>query len=846
MSQPENVDSHQEPLHELAQRMDEQAASLTSDSAAESDHLSQAERGELERVQFALDFIHRANPTVKQGAPTPVNAQVDRDTPFGAGVTRATGTSGADSSEPARIGSQFGRFTILEQIGEGGFSRVFKALDNQLNRQVALKLLRESLFFSDEVTRRFQREAQAAAILSHPRIVPVFDSGEIKGQHYIASEYCDGETLEQWRLSQADTRLPPRQAAQIVAALADGLEHAHQRGIIHRDLKPANVLVLNEPSSSGPGGPGQSLEAPADRLRVTDFGLAKHAAATDQVETSEGAIVGTPAYMSPEQARGQTEIDARSDIYSLGSILYELLTGRVPVLKDSHLETLIAIKEETPKPPRQLAGKIPRDLESICLKCLQKEPQARYQTAQQLAADLNHWLAGEPIEARRPGWGERSVKWIARNPGFTAAFGLVSGALIVAVFQWQDSVAQRKRADRQLNLSQQVIEEMVTRVAADPDLPATLRRQITQNAADLQQQLLQESDGDLEVRAKTIHAFNRLARLLYDLGEQDAALVAIKKSIELGKPYSRQSPFNQLYASSMQLKSGVLTALNKTEESKLTIEESEANTTPDRSIKIANLFSRGMAHLGAGEFEQASSTFEQSAALFRDSDLTGPAAIPVARTYQFWGRALMEQQKFESALTRTQRAGELLDQFADSNHGRATILEDRARADLQQAEILLRWVDEPDLNEPENLAKLQQSRDVLNAALPRLYEASKLRPLTGRLQGQLVYAYYLLVATEVLGQDFEAADQWLVQMKQVVDNTPKKVHLLEQLAENLIERTLTVADARFEAEMVETALAQQQQAAELLEQWKLEFPESERLQKLEADMFEKWRGRTAQ
>ncbi len=846
MPQSENDDSHQESLHELAQRIDEQPAALTSDSAAESDHLTASEREELERVQFALDFIHRANPTAAQGATTPVTDQVDRDTPFGAGVTRATENSGSDSPEPARVGSQFGRFTILEQIGEGGFSRVFKAHDNQLNRQVALKLLRESLFFSDEVTRRFQREAQAAAILSHPSIVPVFDSGEIEGQRYIASEFCDGETLEQWRSRQPDAKLPPRLAAQIVAVLAEALEHAHQRGIIHRDLKPANVLVLNEPASSVPVSQGQSLQSPADRLRVTDFGLAKHAAATDQLETSEGAIVGTPAYMSPEQARGQTEIDARSDIYSLGSMLYELLTGRVPVLKDSHLETLIAIKKETPKSPRQLERKVPRDLESICLKCLQKEPRARYQTAQQLAADLNHWLAGEPIEARRPGWSERSVKWIVRNPGFTTAFALVTTALIVAVFQWRDSAAQRQRADRQLNLSQQVIEEMVTRVAADPELPATLRRQITQNAADLQQQLLNESEGDLEVRAKTIRAYNRLGRLLFDLDEQEAALVVIEKSIELGKPFSRQSPFDQLYASSMQLKSGVLTALEKIEESKRTIEESEANTSPDRSIKIANLFSRAMAHLAAGEHEQASSTFEQSATLIQDSDLKGPSAIPIARTFQFWGRALMEQQEFESALAKTQRAGELLDQFADSNHGRATILEDRARADLQQAEILLRWIGEPDLNEPEDLAKLQRSRDVLTAALPRLKEASKLKPLTGRLQGQLVYAYYLLVATEVLGQDFKAADQWLVQMKQVVDNTPKEIQLLQQLAENLIERTLTVADARFEAELVEAALAQQQQAAELLKQWKQEFPESERLQELEAEMLEKWRGRTEQ
>ncbi len=271
-------------------------------------------------------------------------------------------------------------YELLEVIGHGGMGVVYKARQLGLNRVVALKMVLAGANASPHSLARFRTEAEAVAQLAHPNIVQIYEIGEQNACPFLALEYVGGGSLAQ----QLDgTPVPPRQAAEIVLALAAAVQHAHERGIVHRDLKPANVLLLAD------GTP-----------KVTDFGLAKRIGGSD-VHTQPGAILGSPIYMSPEQASGALEkVGPATDIYALGVILYELLTGRPPFRGASLLETIEQVREHDAVPPRSLQPRVPRDLEIVCLKCLEKSPQRRYASAAELAEDLNRFLHGDPVEAQ--------------------------------------------------------------------------------------------------------------------------------------------------------------------------------------------------------------------------------------------------------------------------------------------------------------------------------------------------------------------------------------------------------------------------------------------------------------
>lgn len=313
-------------------------------------------------------------------------------------------------SGPVRLG----RFELRRELGVGSFGHVFLAVDVDLRREVAIKVLRGRPGDSAEEEERFRREAQSVARLDDPRIVSLYEVGRTEdGVQYLVTEFVDGRTLD--RVIE-EARPGPDDAARLVAEIAEALHVAHERGVIHRDVKPSNVLI------DGGGAP-----------HVMDFGLARREQG-DVTLTPTGEIMGTPAYMSPELARGDAHrVDRRADVYALGVVLYELLTGERPFQGNRRM-LMLQVLEDEPRAPRRLDPGIPRDLETICLKALEKPRAARYATAHALAADLKRYLARSPIEARRVGPLGRLVRWCRRNPPAASLIAALLGFTLLGFF----------------------------------------------------------------------------------------------------------------------------------------------------------------------------------------------------------------------------------------------------------------------------------------------------------------------------------------------------------------------------------------------------------------------------
>jgi serine/threonine protein kinase len=317
-------------------------------------------------------------------------------------------------------------YEIIDELGRGGMGVVYKARQSQANRTVALKMILSSRHAGSQARKRFYIEAEAVARLQHPNIVQLYEVGEHEGRPFFSLEFCEGGTLDRQLKHEP---ISAERAARIVETLARAIHYAHERGVVHRDLKPANVLL------DGTGNP-----------KIADFGLAKRLD-DDQGHTQTGEIMGTPDFMAPEQAAGRTkEIGPWTDIYALGAILYDMLTGRPPFQAPSVLEALELVRTQEPVPPGRLRLKLSRDLETICLKCLQKEPPKRYATALAMADDLKSYLQGEPIKARPVGPVERAVRWCRRNRVvaillLTLGVFFFSG-LTFSVLVWRQSASQ--------------------------------------------------------------------------------------------------------------------------------------------------------------------------------------------------------------------------------------------------------------------------------------------------------------------------------------------------------------------------------------------------------------------
>jgi serine/threonine-protein kinase len=457
-------------------------------------------------------------------------------------ATMAPVSEGGTSSVRASDSSSVAGYEILGVLGRGAMGVVYKARQRGLKRIVALKMILAGEHAEERELARFRIEAEAVARLQHPNIVQVYEVGEQAGNPFLSLEYVDGGSLKE---KLAGKPQPVQHAAQMVQVLAQAMGFAHRQGIIHRDLKPANVMLM-KPRPAGSTESGYASCALVEELygtpKIADFGLAKRLE-EDTGQTRSGTILGTPAYMAPEQAEGRSkEVGPLADLYALGAILYELLTGRPPFQGSTVWETLDQVRTQEPVPPSRLQPKVPRDLETICLKCLQKEPHKRYGDTVVLAEDLRRFVSGEPILARPVSALERGYRWCRRYPrtaGLVGALSLTVVLFVVSLFfynlqlrhekaetekQRQDAVTARDLADQRKDEAVKAKNE-----AEENSRIAQEQRKLALNALG---EMVTNAQTELRGRAGTEDLQKKLAELamqkLQLVSEKGAAKVSLK------------------------------------------------------------------------------------------------------------------------------------------------------------------------------------------------------------------------------------------------------------------------------------------------------------------------------
>lgn len=426
--------------------------------------------------------------------------------------------------------ASFGDYQIIDTIAKGGMGIVYKARQRKLNRIVAIKMILAGQFADETDVERFYAEAAAAGALRHPNIVGIHEVGEVSGQHFFSMDYVDGDSLS---ALVRENPLVPTRAAEFVKTIAETMQFAHEQGIVHRDLKPSNVLVDKQ-----------------NRPLITDFGLAKSISATSQL-TMSGAIVGTPSYMPPEQAKGEGEkVGPRSDIYSTGAILYELVCGHPPFRAATPFETVRQVIESEPLSPRQANPSIPQDLETICLKCLQKEPNNRYQTSQDLADELGRFLRGEPIIARPIGRIARLWRLCKRNPIPASAIAASVLFLIIAAVSTTVGLVQTRRAlavsEASFRAQMNAVNDLMTGVSENtllnqPGLQP-LRKDLLERALAYYERFAKERADDPAVQDELASAYFRIGAITEALESADKALPQYKTARAMQEKLLKRHP----------------------------------------------------------------------------------------------------------------------------------------------------------------------------------------------------------------------------------------------------------------------------------------------------------------
>ncbi|MFO0841486.1 MAG: protein kinase [Gemmataceae bacterium] len=445
---------------------------------------------------------------------------------------------------PVNLPGAVGPYQVLKPLGAGGMGVVYLARHRQLGRLVAVKLIGHGAWGDASRRARFRREAEVVARLRHPNVVTLYEVGEWQGAPYFAMEYVEGGNLAE-RL--VESPLPPRRAADVVALLAQAVQYAHLQGVIHRDLKPANVLL-----SAADGAP-----------QITDFGLARQLD-DEHGQTRPGDLLGTPSYMAPEQIDNVRGAGPPADVYALGAILYECLTGRPPFKGATPLATLEQVRYAEPVAPGQLQPGLPRDLQVITLKCLEKAPARRYPTAQAVADDLRRWLEGRPILARPGGVGERVLKWARRRPALAALVAVSAVALAVVVggaiayerklrralgeteAALEQAKAEGERADGNSQKARKAISEMVFRTTQRGwnEVPRLqpFRRGLVEEALAFYEQIAAQEGDNPAVRQDVAWACLEAGRFQSELGKSAQGLANIERAVAMSEALAREFP----------------------------------------------------------------------------------------------------------------------------------------------------------------------------------------------------------------------------------------------------------------------------------------------------------------
>ncbi len=583
----------------------------------------------------------------------------------------------------------FGDYELLEEMAVGGMGVVYKARQVSLGRIVALKMIRSGQLAAAEDVQRFRLETEAVANLDHPHVVPIYDVGNVGGRHYFTMRLIEGgnltQRLEDYRLPAAEpgsrrsVTKPPipwsqlvarhEKIARLLATIARAVDYAHQRGILHRDLKPANILIDTQ------GEP-----------HITDFGLAKRVArpssdhacepqpeirpeAQSSDLTQSGIAVGTPSYMAPEQAAGTKKaLTTAADVYSLGAILYEMITGRPPFKGANHLETLLAVLDQEPAPPRSLSPWVNRDLETICLRCLEKDPTKRYGCAAALADDLERFLNGEPIEARPVGRFERVRRWVGRHPAQAMAALGAAGIFVVAVFfafreasharelraeqeitrkrevearalavkeiaARKEAVANLNEANRNYRRARQFLDDFCFRLSNSKlnSIPGLqpVRKEILESGLKYYQKFLDEKGNDPHLKTEVALTLFSIANITRSIGSKEKALAAYEQSCKLCRDVLKKDP-KHLWArvdlGRTCINMGTLQeSLGKAQEALATQEEARAifaklTQEDERSLEFKSNLAAAYTNLGGlyranGRLPKALDCFRRSLAL---------------------------------------------------------------------------------------------------------------------------------------------------------------------------------------------------------------------------------------
>jgi tetratricopeptide (TPR) repeat protein len=483
--------------------------------------------------------------------------------------------SGLAAPSPERC---FGDYEVVRKIAEGGMGVVYEARQKSLNRRVALKVIRAGVLPGAEDACRFRNEAETVAVLDHANIIPVYEVGEHDGRLFFSMKLVEGGSLA----GQLDRfKGEPKAAARLLVTVARAVHHAHQRGVLHRDLKPSNILLDGR---VGRANPPSARHDPLSALipYVTDFGLAKRVQ-IDSGLTQSGAIIGTPSYMAPEQAAGQKG-EVTTDVYGLGALLYALLTGRPPFRAATVHETLDLVEHAEPAKPHAAGAAVDRDLETVCLKCLEKQPGRRYPSALALAEELERWLKGEGIQARPIGRLARLRRWCRRNPlvavltgglAGAVALGLVSMAVsLLLVVRAKDqaeegrlaaegaqqlaearrvtAVVAQARADENAHMARQAVDDMYTKVAeewlAGQAHLRPVQREFLEKALNYYQKAAAYDSGGPALREQTAVAFFRIGELHRALGRHAQAKESCEKAIGLFRQLAAEQPADARYA----------------------------------------------------------------------------------------------------------------------------------------------------------------------------------------------------------------------------------------------------------------------------------------------------------